>query len=121
MDEGWRELTLREAGVTLLDCDHQTPAAVKNGGYPYIAIPQVKQGRLNLMDVRNISRDDFQDWTRKTRPKPYDVIVSRRCNPGESAYVPEGLECALGQNLVLLRADGKTILPVFLRWLIRSP
>jgi type I restriction enzyme S subunit len=48
------------------------------------------------------------------------VILSRRCNPGETAYVPPGLEFALGQNLVLLRADGTNIYPPFLRWLVQG-
>lgn len=49
------------------------------------------------------------------------MIVSRRCNPGETAFVPAGLECALGQNLVLLRSDGSRVFPPFLRWFVRSP
>ena len=35
--------------------------------------------------------------------------------------MPPGLECALGQNLVLLRADGKKVYPPYLRWLVRGP
>jgi type I restriction enzyme, S subunit len=116
----WPVHALREVGVTLLDCEHRTPPATP-GGYPYVAIPQLKDGRLDLTDVRRISRKDFEEWTRKTRPQAGDVIVSRRCNPGESAFVPHGLELALGQNLVLLRADGSAVLPDFLRWLARSP
>ena len=41
--------------------------------------------------------------------------------PGESALIPPGLECAIGQNLVILRSDGETIHPQFLRWLINGP
>ncbi len=71
----WKQMTLRDAGVSLIDCDHRTPPATDNGsGYPYIA----------------------------------------------TAVVPEGLECALGQNLVLLRADGSKLFPPFLRWLVRG-
>jgi type I restriction enzyme S subunit len=113
-------MTLREAGVTLIDCDHRTPPPSASG-FPYIAIPQLKHGRLDLSDVRYITREHFLDWTRKAKPRPYDVILSRRCNPGETAAVPPGLECALGQNLVLLRADGRRVFPPFLRWLVRSP
>jgi type I restriction enzyme S subunit len=116
----WEVMTLRDAGVQLLDCEHRTPppAAI---GYPYIAIPQVKDGRLNLGDVRLISPEHFADWTRKARPREWDVILSRRCNPGETAVVPAVVECALGQNLVLLRADGKRVAAEFLRWLVRGP
>ena len=115
----WREKTLRQAGVSLIDCDHRTPPASETG-YPYIAIPQLKQGRLDLADVRRITREHFLEWTRKAKPQPHDVILSRRCNPGETAVVPERLECALGQNLVLLRADPTKMFPPFLRWLVRS-
>ncbi len=115
----WERPSLREAGVTLIDCDHRTPPAA-DSGYPYVAIPQLKEGRIVLNDVRRISAEHFTEWTRKAKPQHHDVILSRRCNPGETAYVPAGLECALGQNLVLLRANGKKLFPPFLRWLVRG-
>lgn len=116
----WPILSLREAGVSLIDCDHKTPPPADTG-YSYIAIPQVKHGRIDLADVRLISREHFIEWTRKAKPQPHDVILSRRCNPGETAFVPPSLECALGQNLVLLRADGEKVFPQFLRWLVSGP
>lgn len=76
---------------------------------------------MDLREVRLISHDHFIEWTRKAHPREWDVILSRRCNPGETAVVPSELKCALGQNLVLLRADGKHVVPKFLRWLVRSP
>lgn len=112
-------LTLRVAGVTLIDCDHRTPPAA-SGGYPYVAIPQIKNGRLDLTDVRRITPEHFAQWTKKAKPQANDVVLSRRCNPGETAYVPPHLEFALGQNLVLLRSDGSRIFPPFLRWLLRG-
>jgi len=115
----WQRTSLREAGVTLIDCDHRTPPAAESG-YPYVAIPQLKDGRLELKDVRRISPEHFAEWTGKAKPQQHDVILSRRCNPGETAFVPAGLECALGQNLVLLRSDGKMVYPPFLRWLVRG-
>jgi Restriction endonuclease S subunits len=120
MADEWNRASLCEAGVSLIDCDHQTPPAADEG-YPYVAIPQLRDGRLELSRVRRISRENFVEWTRKARPKRHDVVLSRRCNPGETAYVPDGLECALGQNLVLLRADGTKLFPPFLRWLVRGP
>ncbi len=116
----WKRTSLREAGVTLIDCDHRTPPAA-DSGYPYVAIPQLKEGRLALADARRISPEHFADWTRKAKPQHHDVILSRRCNPGETAFVPEGLECALGQNLVLLRSDRTKVFPPFLRWLLNGP
>jgi type I restriction enzyme S subunit len=116
----WPRLSLREAKITLIDCDHRTPPA-SQAGYPYVAIPQLRNGRIDLSDVRRITPENFVEWTRKAKPLPNDVVLSRRCNPGETAFVPPGLEFALGQNLVLLRADGTMVYPPFLRWLVRGP
>ena len=106
--------------MSLIDCDHRTPPAA-NSGHPYICIPQLKEGRLNLTDARKISDEHFVDWTKKANPQPFDVVLSRRCNPGETAFVAPGMKFALGQNLVLLRSSGERIFPPFLRWLVRSP
>ena len=119
-DVPWQRIDLRSAGVSLIDCDHRTPASAEDG-YPYIAIPQLKNGHIFLAGVRRISREDYLDWTKKLKPQAHDVIVVRRCNSGESALVPPGLECAIGQNLVILRADGKSVQPQFLRWMINGP
>lgn len=117
---GWKTLTLQDAGVSLIDCVHKTPPAQVTG-YPYVAIPQIKNGRIDLSGVRFITREDLTVWTQKAKPQAHDVVLSRRCNPGETAFVPPDLEFALGQNLVLLRADGTKIFPPFLRWLVRGP
>ena len=116
----WPILTLRDAGVQLIDCVHKTPAA-QESGYPYIGIPQMKSGRLDFESARKISHEDFVDWTKKAKAQPHDVILSRRTNPGVTAIDRTGTEFALGQNLVLLRADGSWVDPAFLKWLVRSP
>lgn len=116
----WPLLSLREAGVRLIDCVHKTPTA-QLSGYPYVAIPQMKGGRIDFSDTRRISHDDFVEWTKKARPQIHDVVLSRRTNPGVTATFGSQTEFALGQNLVLLRADGTVVEPSFLRWLAVSP
>ncbi|KAB2898070.1 MAG: restriction endonuclease subunit S, partial [Burkholderiaceae bacterium] len=115
----WKQLTLKAAGVALIDCDHRTPAAATEG-IPYIAIPQLRDGHIVLDGVRRISETDYIEWTKKLAPQADDVIVVRRCNSGESAHVPANLKCAIGQNLVVLRSDGSKVLPQYLRWLVRG-
>jgi len=105
--------------VGLFDCDHRTPPAATEG-LPYIAIPQLKDGKVDLSGARYISNEHFLDWTKKLLPREHDVIVVRRCNSGVSAVIPRGLQCAIGQNLVVLRADGESVRPHFLRWLVRG-
>ncbi len=119
MSSDWQTLTLAQAGIEVLDSEHRTPPAASQG-HPYIAIPQLRDGHVDLSDVRRISDADHAQWTRRLRPQAHDVVVVRRCSPGVSAVVPEGLDAAIGQNLVVLRADGRRVLPAYLRWLVRS-
>lgn len=116
----WPILTLRDAGVRLIDCLHKTPAAQETG-YPYVGIPQMKAGRVEFRSARKISREDFVKWTKKAKPRRHDVILSRRTNPGVTAVDRTGTEFALGQNLVLLRADGTRVEPAFLKWVVKTP
>jgi type I restriction enzyme S subunit len=116
----WPLMSLAEAGVALFDCDHRTPAEAREG-LPYVTIPQMRNFEIDLASARRISPRDFDEWTRKTLPRADDVVLSRRCNPGETAFVRKGQRFALGQNLVLLRADGQHVLPEFLRWMARGP
>ncbi|WP_082962607.1 restriction endonuclease subunit S [Mycobacterium sp. E342] len=111
---------LGSVGVAVLDCEHKTPAA-QESGYPYIAIPDIVNGRVDIRNARRISDTDFAAWTRRTRPQGGDVVVTRRGRVGDSAPIPDGLACAIGQNLVLLRSDGSHIDQRFLRWATRAP
>jgi type I restriction enzyme S subunit len=120
MGSEYKKASLRELGVDLIDCDHKTPKAVEKG-IPYIGIPQMDNGRINFnANPRLISEDDFVKWTRKANPTYGDVILSRRCNSGETVYVPKHQRFALGQNLVLLRPKGERIFPEYLRYVVKS-
>lgn len=109
-----------EAGVSVLDCEHKTPDA-RESGFPYIAIPDIQDGRVNLDQARRISSTDLEEWTRRTTPQPGDILVTRRGRVGDTAPIPAGVPCAIGQNLVLLRSDGVRVDQRYLRWAVRSP
>jgi type I restriction enzyme S subunit len=116
----WKQARLRDVGVTLIDCVHKTPEA-QVVGYPYVGIPQMKSGRIDFSTARLISHEDYLEWTKKAKPQKHDVILSRRTNPGVTAIDDSGTDFALGQNLVLLRADGTQVFPPFLKWMTLSP
>ena len=73
----WPVMSLGEAGISLIDCEHRTPPA-SNDGYPYAGIPQIKDGRVDLDGARRIAQEHFREWTRKANPRPFDVVPLRR-------------------------------------------
>jgi len=112
--------TLQDAGVQLIDCVHKTPPAQEEG-VPYIAIPNLQEGRVVIDGARKITKEDMLAWNVKCDPTPGDVILSRRCNPGVTAVVPSDFEGSLGQNLVILRSTKGRLDQAFFRWAARSP
>ncbi len=111
---------LKDVGVKLYDCVHATPKAIKTG-FPYIAIPNIKESRLNLNEVRFISKRDYIEWTKKLKPQEGDVIVTRRGRVGDIAPIPKDFECAIGQNLIILRSEGDEVVQSYLRWVLSGP
>lgn len=82
----------------------------------------MKEGYIDFAaNPRLISKEHLEEWSVKAKPTKDDIVLSRRCNPGATAYVPGGVEFALGQNLVLLRSSGEDVFPPFLRWLVQGP
>jgi type I restriction enzyme S subunit len=119
MAREWKRMTLRQAGVRLFDCEHKTPTA-SSEGIPYIAIPQMKNGRLDPSEARLVAPDDVRSWNRRVTPTQGDIILSRRTNPGVTAVVPPEFPCVLGQNLVILRSVEGLVDQSFLRWLLQG-
>ncbi|MNW23840.1 EcoKI restriction-modification system protein HsdS [compost metagenome] len=111
---------LIDAGIQVLDCEHKTPPPV-SAGFPYIAIPDIQNGRINTSKSRLISAEDLKLWTRRHKPQGGDILVTRRGRVGDTAPVPSDLECAIGQNLVLLRSTNENVDQDYLRWAVRSP
>ena len=108
MGNEYQLVSLEDCSVELIDCVHKTPKACTHG-YPYIAIPDMKDGTVSLENARMISESDMIAWNTKCNPIPGDVILSRRCNPGVTAVIPDEFRGTLGQNLVLLRSSEKGI------------
>ncbi|EAA4084486.1 restriction endonuclease subunit S [Salmonella enterica subsp. salamae] len=120
MGSKWTFKSLNELGVQLIDCMHKTPSA-QVSGVPYIGIPQMKNGEIDFeASPRLISESDYKLWTEKAKPQYGDIILSRRCNPGETAFVSGSTQFALGQNLVILRTNGLSITAEYLRWALNS-
>lgn len=111
--------SLGELGVMVLDCEHRTPSPAP-AGHPYVAIPDIQQGRVVLETTRRITDEDLLDWTRRTKPRAGDILVTRRGRVGDTAPIPTD-DCAIGQNLIILRSDGTVIDQSFLRWATRGP
>ena len=86
----------------IIDCPHFTPEWT-DSGFVVIRNQNIRDGRLDLSDPSFTHYDDFQRRIKRAKPKAGDIIFTREAPMGEVCFLPEGLECCVGQRQVLLR------------------
>lgn len=106
----------------VVDCLHSKKPDEQDEGKFYIEVNDIgENGELALDDKYLISDEDYEQWTRRITAKPGDVIISKDGRVGAVAQIPEGIEGAIGRNLVCIRPDTEQLSPPLLREYMLSP
>jgi type I restriction enzyme S subunit len=95
----------------IVDCPHSTPVFTPSG-VACVDTNSFKGGSILKNKLRYVSEESFIERTRRTTPVPGDVIFAREGSVGESVIVPVGMQCCLGQRVMLFRLK-KEILPEY--------
>lgn len=105
---------------SITDCPHSTPEWTTSGKV-VIRNQNIKNGKLDLSSPSYTTTHDFQRRIVRAKPTSGDIIITREAPMGEACLVPEGLECCLGQRMVLLKPDEKQCNNRYLLYAILSP
>ena len=96
-----------EAGVSLIDCDDRTAAGYRRTGFPYIGVPPAQDGHAIVDGVMRIAPGRLRRvGRRRSSLGANDVLLFGRCNSGAARLVPIRLDCAIGQEPVVMRSNG---------------
>jgi type I restriction enzyme, S subunit len=85
-------------------CD---PYYVKKGGIPMLRTTNVKEGKLDLINLKYVT-EQFHNKNKKSQIKENDLLISRHGESGESCLVT-GLNEANCMNIVIVRAINKIL------------
>jgi type I restriction enzyme, S subunit len=94
--------------LSITDCHHSTPKWTEKGKI-VVRNFNIKHGTLNLDDPSYTSEKTFNERILRAKPEPGDLIITREAPMGEVCVIPEGVECCLGQRMVLIKPDSKKI------------
>jgi type I restriction enzyme S subunit len=114
-------LSLDEACLAIVDCEHKTAPIDPTGGYFAVGTPAMRGNRINYQEARRINRTTFDEWTRRLRPERGDLLLAREAPVGPVVRVPNELNVAPGQRTVLLRPDPTVLDSAFTYYLLASP
>jgi hypothetical protein len=86
----------------VIDCKHRTPVFVE-AGVPMVAPGDIKWGKLNLQNCKQISESDLTKFMDHLDVEDGDLIFSRNQSFGIAAYVLGQRKFALGQDTVAIK------------------
>lgn len=82
---GWQESSLGEICSLVTDGKHGDCRNEENSGYYFISAKDVRDGRLNYEQARQIVQHDFAETHRRTDLKPGDLLITNSGTIGRMA------------------------------------
>lgn len=93
---------------SITDCHHSTPNW-SSAGKIVVRNFNIKNGRLDLSNPSYTDEKTFEDRVSRAKPEGGDLIITREAPMGEVCVIPDGIECCLGQRMVLIKPDHKKV------------
>jgi type I restriction enzyme, S subunit len=105
----------------IFDGPHATPRPSEEGPI-FLGIKNVTEdGRLDFSEIRHVSENEFEKWTRRVTPQNDDIVFSYEATLHRYARIPDGFLGCLGRRMALVRPDTQKIDPRFLHYYFLSP
>ena len=102
----WERVSVAEVCESIVDCVNKTaPTVDEPTPYKMIRTTNVKKGWVNLSEVKYVTKETFDRWTRRQLPRKGDVILTREAPLGEVGMLRGDDQVFLGQRLVSYRAN----------------
>jgi len=118
---GWVVRRIEEWCGSIMDCVNKTaPVVDYTTPYKMIRTTNVRNGRVDLSAVRYVSEETYQVWTRRQKPQPGDIILTREAPMGEVGMLLTKDKIFLGQRLVSYRVDSTIMNNHFLLFSLQS-
>jgi len=106
MTDGWPEVCIADICETITDCLNRTASTVDTvTPYKMIRTTNVRDGWIDLENVKYVNQDIYKKWTRRQVPLKGDVILTREAPLGEVGMLRTNDKVFLGQRLVSYRAN----------------
>jgi type I restriction enzyme S subunit len=106
-----------------VDCVNKTAPTVEHETeFKMIRTTNVKSGFIDLEEVRYVTEEVFEKWTRRSKPQYGDVVLTREAPVGEvGRFTSNDEKVFLGQRLFHYRPDPKKLDWNFLAYALQSP
>jgi type I restriction enzyme S subunit len=111
----WPVRNISDLCTLVVDCVNRTAPTVDGPtSYKMIRTTNVRDGRVDLVNVRYVNSETFTRWNKRATPMPGDVILTREAPVGEAGILRSNERVFLGQRLMLYRVNEELLTPEYL-------
>lgn len=90
----------------ITDGPHLTPTFYETG-VPFLSVNNLTNNRIDLTDLRFISKADDEIFSRKCKPQKGDVLLGKAASVGKVAIVEDDLDFNIWSPIALVRSGEK--------------
>ncbi len=112
----WVQSRIKYSLRGLIDTEHKTVPFFDDGEYLVVRTTNIKDGKLVLDGGKYTKLEGYEEWTRRGKPQPGDIMFTREAPAGEACLVPEDIQLCMGQRTVLMQIDHDTLVSRFALW-----
>ncbi|EAY2464942.1 restriction endonuclease subunit S [Salmonella enterica] len=120
LPHNWTTVHLIEICEYLVDCHNKT-APYTNTGIPIIRTTNIRERRFLEQDLKFISQETYDFWSKRCPPSPGDIIFTREAPMGEALIIPPNVKWCLGQRTMLIRVMHEFVSNEFLLLALTEP
>ncbi|WP_333755099.1 restriction endonuclease subunit S [Streptomyces sp. IBSBF 3352] len=118
----WPVVAIEDLCSVVVDCVNRTaPVVDEVTPFKMIRTTNVRNGRIDLHDVRHVTEETFHRWNRRAIPQRGDVVFTREAPVGEAGVIETDEPVFLGQRLMLYRPHPDRSTAAYLATALMSP
>jgi type I restriction enzyme S subunit len=103
----WGRKTLKHIVKTpITDGPHLTPRFLDDG-IPFLSVNNLADGKLDLRDLRFVSREDHELFSLKCKPQRDDILLGKAASVGKVAIVDFSFEFNIWSPIAMIRVSSE--------------
>ena len=92
----------------ITDGPHLTPKFLQDG-IPFLSVNNIVNSRLDLSNLRYISKQDHLIFSKKCKPQKGDILLGKAASVGQTAIINFDFEINIWSPLALIRINDENI------------
>jgi restriction endonuclease S subunit len=111
---------LKDVCTKISDGTHFTPKYVDKG-IPFLSVKDIRENQINFEGVKFISEEEHKILTKRCKPEPNDILLTKVGTVGISAVIPENTpEFSIFVSVALLKINKLKVNPYYVSTYLNS-